>query len=816
MASSQTANALTAKQTTAVSPMKQQTTNQLRQSTVNPATASLLQPDFDGLMKEQDRMLNVYAQQFGRELVNEVRDSLSFKIEETGLECPELEGNPIYKNLRNRLRLFFFKREDVRRRNGGTLTNVVSRDQSQLVTKPTVDFSFKLELHKSLKRLMREVVVCKDKQIQLKYLGKVYAWYFRKLESVGMLSGTEKSEQEMLLNPAKIEQIEQMKREKQELVRQELLDEEKNMEIEKTRFDRGQRSVHRDIAPAKDRVQDYKRKCFGRLFNGLQQARGDKTEERPASSATSLAFADLTTQAQSEFEEQERSTYSLPFNRFFTNNDQQVVFKNQNRFEGRSNYYHYYPTDDMKEQDIEKMWFLSQNKQVADKRREEEMKATLKEWSQARGRVEGEVKRKQEHQNSATKFAESRGYQRSNMKTKGYNHEINPLLESSSSDDDEAHEIQRITKKGAKRLSDQDEGGPVVVVTQSVLSPTQRRTTDVQDPYVLEDAAGRSKLAMQQLEAKSREIQKSAKTVMKRPQISAQKLYDLTTDPVSLGIRPSTAIQIKQIENTLNFNRSLPPNKQSQALPTISASNIGSITRVHNDPKKGPQFLSKFNAIGLIDDASNNSRESHFCKVSQQAQVRTVSTQSARKKIELIRKHQSSIIGTSTNGGANFDENNLDNVFTTSAKGSEVYSLSMFSRAQTFLDKAESAKMNQHWLRSIDNLNLSAVPEETAPPSPQKVPLPEFKVPAGLYPVSRDGGQIYKMEQMREVESIKSRLDRDNCPQSAIVIQRAIVMPDKLEFIPDGRKYPTPEQLLMVNPNPKKKATKGKKKKGKK
>jgi len=119
--------------------------------------------------------------------------------------------------------------------------------------------------------------------------------------------------------------------------------------------------------------------------------------------------------------------------------------------------------------------------------------------------------------------------------------------------------------------------------------------------------------------------------------------------------------------------------------------------------------------------------------------VRTVSTQSARKKIELIRKHQSSIIGTSTNGGANFDENNLDNVFTTSAKASEVYSLSMFSRAQTFLDKAESAKQNQNWLRSIDNLNLSAVPEETAPPSPQKQPLPEFKVPQGLFPMARDG-----------------------------------------------------------------------------
>jgi hypothetical protein len=131
----------------------------------------------------------------------------------------------------------------------------------------------------------------------------------------------------------------------------------------------------------------------------------------------------------------------------------------------------------------------------------------------------------------------------------------------------------------------------------------------------------------------------------------------------------------------LNFNRSLPPNKQSQALPTISANNIGSITRVHNDPKKGPQFLSKFNAIGLIDDSTNNSRESHFCKISQQGQVRTVSTQSARKKIELLRKHQSSIIGASSNAGTNFDENALDNVFTTSAKGAEVYSLSMFSRA---------------------------------------------------------------------------------------------------------------------------------------
>jgi hypothetical protein len=67
-----------------------------------------------------------------------------------------------------------------------------------------------------------------------------------------------------------------------------------------------------------------------------------------------------------------------------------------------------------------------------------------------------------------------------------------------------------------------------------------------------------------------------------------------------------------------------------------------------------------------------------------------------------------------------------------------------------------------------------------------------------------------------EVESIKARLDADSVPQNAAVIQKAIVIPEKFEFNPDTRKYPSPEMGLMINPFPKKKATKGKKKKGKK
>ena len=78
------------------------------------------------------------------------------------------------------------------------------------------------------------------------------------------------------------------------------------------------------------------------------------------------------------FEEEEGAKYSLPFARFYTNDDQPVIFKTQNRFEGKSNYHHYYPTDDMTEQKIEKMWYHHQNKMLAEKRRDEELKMTLK------------------------------------------------------------------------------------------------------------------------------------------------------------------------------------------------------------------------------------------------------------------------------------------------------------------------------------------------------------------------------------------------------------------------------------------------------
>lgn len=51
-------------------------------------------------------------------------------------------------------------------------------------------------------------MVCqRDKNIQIKQLSKVYAWFFQKLEALGMMSGAEKEDEEMFMNPGKIEEI---------------------------------------------------------------------------------------------------------------------------------------------------------------------------------------------------------------------------------------------------------------------------------------------------------------------------------------------------------------------------------------------------------------------------------------------------------------------------------------------------------------------------------------------------------------------------------------------------------------------------------
>ena len=60
-----------------------------------------------------------------------------------------------------------------------------------------------------------------------------------------------------------------------------------------------------------------------------------------------------------------------PFKTFYTTGEE-VKFDNVNKFEGRSSYFSYFPTDGIHEKKLEHIWFAHENKKLADKRRDEE------------------------------------------------------------------------------------------------------------------------------------------------------------------------------------------------------------------------------------------------------------------------------------------------------------------------------------------------------------------------------------------------------------------------------------------------------------
>ena len=82
------------------------------------------------------------------------------------------------------------------------------------------------------------------------------------------MSAAEKEEEDILMNPGKIEENMRRKEEVKEARKQRLLDEELKQQKDKQLFEDGDRSIHKEIPPAKDRIGEFKRKSFGKLFQG--------------------------------------------------------------------------------------------------------------------------------------------------------------------------------------------------------------------------------------------------------------------------------------------------------------------------------------------------------------------------------------------------------------------------------------------------------------------------------------------------------------------------------------------------------------------
>lgn len=87
-----------------------------------------------------------------------------------------------------------------------------------------------------------------------------------------------------------------------------------------------------------------------------------------------------------------------------------------------------------------------------EKRRDEETKAILHDWADARGRMESEIQRRKEHNEVATNFERARGFVRKNWKSKNFDPNDDPTKYDSSTDEDELAENEK--QEAGDRMDD--------------------------------------------------------------------------------------------------------------------------------------------------------------------------------------------------------------------------------------------------------------------------------------------------------------------------------------------------------------------------
>jgi len=264
-----------------------------------------------------------------------------------------------------------------------------------------------------------------------------------------------------------------------------------------------------------------------------------------------------------------------------------------------------------------------------------------------------------------------------------------------------------------------------------------------------------------------------------------------------------------------DHNSKLPPKKAKEALPEIPAPNVIAKALVKRDPKKNTmEYTYKYHNVGFADqskahnpDAANNGVHNF----SLENKARGLQQQASKLRIARLRSHFGNLISavdnkeeTANHPFINMNDPNIGKTVTS-------MSLSVYNKPK-ILGRPKTAV---NILSGIKGLETVATTEEGVPipveVGDQRIPDMET---GNLLMMPRTGTEQHRLEIMVECEQIKEKLARDGCPMSMGVLERAMMIPEELEWLPKERKFPDPGYNLMVNPFPKpKKKKKGKKKK---
>ena len=113
-------------------------------------------------------------------LVAKAKGYESYKIAMEGLESPDLENNELFKKLKRKIQKFFIEAERVR-------VKGLSPALQDLNKYLGIEFAYLKKLNWCLKKMLREVINCEDKDNRPFYLKRVYEWYVKTQVGIGML-----------------------------------------------------------------------------------------------------------------------------------------------------------------------------------------------------------------------------------------------------------------------------------------------------------------------------------------------------------------------------------------------------------------------------------------------------------------------------------------------------------------------------------------------------------------------------------------------------------------------------------------------------
>ncbi len=227
------------------------------------------------------------------------------------------------------------------------------------------------------------------------------------------------------------------------------------------------------------------------------------------------------------------------------------------------------------------------------------------------------------------------------------------------------------------------------------------------------------------------------------------RIVDLTDDQISYGIRPSTAIQLNQIQALTEFNKSLKKKEKNLAQPMFGTTNVGYNYVIKRDLKKKTiELITRYNPIGFIDDHFKTSEDdaSSTQKYSMNVKVRSLSRESSRKRIDQIRLHSGSLI----NASKSVHQNDRDNVFNNNNPDqfNGPITMSLYNQAHKMrpLTAPTEGPQKNNWLKKYEK--LQPVPEEGAEVEVKDTRLPEFKPPAMLRIPTRADIEGYRQEEL--------------------------------------------------------------------